>query len=256
MFGEDVWIVPFVEDLESETILMKKKNSPNNSEVLFEEYCKRERIECTRVLEEDVRTPDYEVVIDGQKIIAEVKETRENEKELESYRLLRERGYGNVLGGTPGARVRDKIYASSKQIKARTEGRYPGIIVLYENGRTRHLDPYHIMTAMYGLEQVNLDVPQEPSIEPSYRGTQFGPKRKMTKEHNTSISAIATLSVIAPDGSIVIGEEAIEPDWTIELRAYHNCFAKIRIEPALLMSCRILQYKIDLEKRTWKGCTS
>lgn len=236
---------------------MKKTKSPNDSELLFEEYCKRERIECTPVPKEHGKTPDYEVTIDSQKIIVEVKETRDNKEELESYRLVRERGYGNVLGGTPGTRVRDKIYKSSKQIKSRSEGRYPGIIVLYENGRTRHLDPYHIMTAMYGLEQVILDVSQDPSIEPSYRGTQFGPMRKMTQDDNTSISAIGTLSVITPNGSIVMGEgliaeEGIDPSWNIELRIYHNCFAKIRMEPALLMRRGIAQYEIDLEERMWK----
>ena len=85
--------------------------------------------------EADAKTPDYELVIDGWKIIAEVKEITRNKKEQESDRLLEERVYGNALKVEPGARVRKKINVSSPQIKAKTKGRHPGILVLYNNGQ-------------------------------------------------------------------------------------------------------------------------
>ena len=97
------------------------------SELLFEDYCDRVEIDWKHIEEEaDAKTPDYELVIDGWKIIAEVKEITRNKKEQESDRLLEERVYGNVLDETPGARVRKKIMESSPQIKAKTEAATPG----------------------------------------------------------------------------------------------------------------------------------
>ena len=210
------------------------------SELLFEDYCTRAGIEWKRVEEEQgAKTPDYALAIDGRTIIAEVKEITRNKEEEESYRLMKERGYGEALGGKPGARVRKKIMDSSPQIRARTAGCHPGILVLYNDGHVAgHLDRYHIMTAMYGLEVVNVAVPRDPSIAPYRTGTRFGPGKKMTRDANTSISAVGALVVTAPDR-------------IIELHVYHNRFAAVPIESELLARRGIRQCRIDFENRTW-----
>ena len=215
------------------------------SELLFEDFCKQSEIRCERFEAEEVSTgvrpkaPDYDLIIDDRTIIAEVKEITQNKEERESERLLKERGYGSVLGGTPGARVRKKINDSSPQIRKRTLGRRPGILVLYDYGRTaKHLDPYHIMTAMYGLEVVDIAVPADPSAQPYSMGTRFGPGKKMTQDANTSISAIGVLAVTAPNGFI-------------RLDVFHNRCAAVPIDPALLARNGIAQYQIDVGTRTW-----
>ena len=209
------------------------------SELLFEDYCTRAGIHWERIKESDSKTPDYELIVDDRTIVAEVKEITKNKAERESDRLLRERGYGAVLGGKPGARVRKKIMDSSPQIKARTAGRHPGFLVLYHDGRIAgHLDQYHIMTAMYGLEEVHVSVPQDPSARPYVIGSRFGSNKKMTNDANTSISAIGALVVTAPDR-------------VIELHVYHNPFAAVPIEPVLLARRGIHQCRVDLENRRW-----
>ena len=209
------------------------------SELLFENYCTRAGIEWRRIAEEHGKTPDYELVVDDRTIIAEVKEITKNKEERESDRLLKERGYGKVLGGKPGARVRKKIRDSSPQIKARTAGRHPGLLVLYDDGQIAgHLDRYHVMMAMYGLEVVSVAVPQDPSVSPYRTGAKFGPDKKMTADANTSISAIGALVVTAPDR-------------ILELHVYHNPFAAVPIEPVLLAHRGILQCRIDPENRMW-----
>ena len=209
------------------------------SELLFEDYCTRAGIHWTRIAEGQGKTPDYELVVDDRTIIAEVKEITQNREERESYRLQKERGYGTVLGGKPGARVRKKIMDSSPQIKARTADRHPGRLVLYDNGQIAgHLDPYHIMTAMHGLEVVSVAVPQDPAIRPYPTGTRFGPHKKMTADANTSISAIGALVVTAPD--LVLG-----------FHVYHNPFAAVPIEPAILARRGIPQFRTDFGNRTW-----
>ena len=222
-----------------------KKQGRPVSELLFEDFCQQGEINWERLEVEELekgvfpKTPDYELRIDDRTIIAEVKEITQNKEERESERLLKERGYGTVLGGTPGARVRKKINDSSPQIRKRTLGRHPGILILYDYGQTaKHLHPYHIMTAMYGLEVVDVAVPADPSSKPYSMGTRFGPGNKMTQDANTSISAIGVLAVTAPSGFI-------------RLDVFHNRCAAVAIDPAVLAHDGITQYQIDIGTRTW-----
>ena len=210
------------------------------SELLFEDFCDRAGIDWNRIKEEDsAKTPDYELVIDGRTIIAEVKEITKNNEEQKSYRLMNERNYGNVLHEKPGARVRKKIKVSSPQIRPRTTGRHPGILVLYDNGQIAgHLSPSQIMMAMYGQVVVDMAVPRDTSISPYIVGTRFGPNRKMTKTANTSISAIGALVVTAPD-------------LILKLHIYHNAFAAVPVDPILLTCRGIVQYQIDSATMTW-----
>ena len=172
----------------------KNRIVKTQSEKWFEHYCAKVGLTSKRIPEGIGKTPDYELTIDGQCVIAEVKEITRNPKECESDKLLYARGYGNVLSHTPGDRVRQKIADSSHQIKARTQGKYSSILILCELHQIGgHLDPYNIRVAMYGLEQVHIAVPGDRSVRPYATGMSFGPKRKMTKNANTSISAIGVL---------------------------------------------------------------
>ena len=212
------------------------------SELLFEDYCKRVGIQWENIQVGTKQTPDYKLVLDDQTIIAEVKEFEKNKDEQESYRLMEDRRYGKVLNEEPGDRVRKKIRKSSPQIKALTAGRHPGMLVLFDDGQIAgHLAPYHIMTAMYGLELVEMAVPRDISIKPYIADRRFGPKKKMTEGTNTSISAIGALVVTGPDRKL-------------KLHVYHNKFAAVPIDPKLLTSRGILQYRIDIENRTWVEC--
>jgi hypothetical protein len=204
------------------------------SETYFENLCADCGIPLRRIQETNSKTPDYELTIDDQIVIAEVKEMTPNKEEQESERVLQERGYGDVLSTTPGDRVRKKISDSSPQIKARAKGNYPSLLVLFDRGFIAgHLDPYCIRVAMYGLEQVHIAVPIDPSVSPYATGMSYGPKRKMTEEHNTSISAIGV-------------RFATEPD-TIVLHVYHNKYAAAPLETRLLAKHGIRQYKIEDE---------
>ena len=211
------------------------------SELLFEDYCDRAGIDWNRIKKKDgAKTPDYELVIDGRTIIAEVKEIKRNKEEQESYRLMNEHGEGNALKVEPGARVRKKINVSSPQIKAKTKGRHPGILVLYNNGQIAgHLSSRQIMTAMYGQMVVDMAIPPDTSISPYITGARLGKKRKMTNDANTSISAIGALVVVTA------------PDLELELHIYHNAFAVVPVDPILLTCRGIVQYQIDFETMTW-----
>ncbi len=201
------------------------------SEQLFEDYCAARGIVCARVAESTAPTPDYELQCGEQRIVVEVKEITPNKEEQESERLALERGYGNVVSHTPGDRVRRKISDCSPQVKARTLGTLPSILVVFDRGRVAsHVDPYNIRVAMYGLEQVYIAVPPIGAGSPYATGMGYGPMRKMGPEHNTSISAIGALVMTGPTD--------------VFLRVFHNRFAHVRLDPALLGSYGVEQFEL------------
>lgn len=206
------------------------------SEAWSEQFCAGAGIACERIAEGDCRMPDYKLTIDGQCIVVEVKEITRNKEERESDRLLSGRGYGEVLCNTPGDRVRKKIADSSPQIKALANRRYPSMLVLCDIRRgcgqvSGHLDPYNVRVAMYGLEQMHITLPRDRSAGPHLSGMSYGPKRKMTPNASTSISAIGVLSTPGPSN--------------IVLHVYHNKHARIPICPDLLAPYEIDQYALE-----------
>jgi len=206
------------------------------SEKWFEEFCENVGLVCNRISEGDDKTPDYQLQLDGQFIIVEVKEFSRNKVEHKSDRLLEKRGYGEGISNTPGDRIRKKISDSSAQIKAKTQGVHQSILVLcdikYGCGQiTGHTDPYNIRVGMYGLEQVNIVVPADVSVSPYANGMSYGPKKKMTENQNTSISAIGVLSTPEKDD--------------IKLDIYHNIYAANPLDPDLIAGYRIRQYCLE-----------
>jgi hypothetical protein len=202
-----------------------------DSETLFENYCTAKGISWQKIQETVTRTPDYDLTINGQTIVVEVKEIIRNEEEQESDRLRDERGYGNVLSTTPGDRVRRKIGNSSAQIKARTLGTHPSILVLFDGYGRGHLDPYQIRVAMYGLEQVYIGLPPLGQGSPHVTGMGYGAKRKMTEEHNTSISAVGVLFFAGCDD--------------VRFHVYHNKYAAVPLALSLLATYGITQFVLD-----------
>jgi hypothetical protein len=206
----------------------------------FERFCKRNGFDLSVVPTERTPTPDYVLRRIGRQIIVEVKEVEPTSEERESDRVLEQTGVGNVISITPGARVRKKIQDCSSQIKARTQGEHPGMLVLWERGRCggRHTEPYHIRVAMEGFEQVVIAIPYTTSGQsPSYSEMKHGGSRKMTETHNTSISAIAVLCCPAPDEML--------------LQVFHNRHAAVPLPAESLTAPEVIQYVLkDDPKRT------
>jgi hypothetical protein len=204
---------------------------PTFSENLFEEFCRERGIALHRVPATTTRTPDYELSIAGTKIVVEVKEIDRNQHEQESDRHLEAHGFGLVTGGTPGERVRLKIQACAPQLKARSLGTNPTVLVLFDRGRG-HLHPYHIRVAMFGLEQIHVSVPPIGAGRPEVVGMSHGPRRKMSPASNTSISAVSVLAVPRPDATV----------WTV----YRNPWAAVPLQPQLLAPYGVEHFDIEM----------
>lgn len=203
------------------------------SEELFEEYCLKYAIPCHRIIECDSKSPDYEIELGDLRPIVEVKEITPNPEEREAKRKLNQNGFV-FYDMTPGKRVRKKITDASPQIRSRSKGIHPSILVLFDEGQTtRHLDSYHILVAMYGFEQIHIEVPSDMQESPRQIGSTLGPSKKMTQTDNTSISAIG-----------VIGVPSVEE---ITLQIYHNIFAAIPLPTDVLQDKCIAQYVVQKE---------
>ncbi len=199
------------------------------SERIFENFCDRLKIKFARVPRGAKKIPDYELTINRQRIIVEVKEIEKNKDETESDRLAKERGYGQVLSTMPGQRVRKKIYKSSPQIKAKTDGVYPSILALFDGAPlSDHLSNYNIRVAMYGLEEIHIAVPEDPKISSYITGKSYGSERKMTPNDNKSISAIGVLHTTSRK--------------EIDLDLYHNKYASNPLDPKLFQNYAIAQF--------------
>lgn len=159
-------------------------------------------------------------------IIAEVKELTEREEQEK------------VKSEIVGTRIREKIRQCSRQLKARTAGRHPGMLVLYRNGEFGYFTP-HLTAAMYGTTVIDIAVPPgDQSVRPHVLGARFGPGKRMTPDHNTSISAVG---VLFRGG----------PNWDFDFLVYHNAHAAIPIEPGLLNQHGIRQLHMDFESGRW-----
>lgn len=201
------------------------------SATLFEKFCSASSIKCVPIQKGKNKTPDYKLTVDGCQVIAEVKEIIRNKDEQEYDRLIKERGFA-IGTNTPGDRVRKKIGKGSPQIRMQTKGINPSILVLFDRGLVAgHLEPYNIRVAMYGLEQIHINVTNNPLISPYATGMSYGPKRKMTQNHNTSISAIGCLFTPRPNEII--------------LYVYHNKFAAVPLDPKLLAKHGIRQFALE-----------
>lgn len=215
-----------------------KDGSKTESEVLFENFCKMHGIECQPLKPSSKKydkTPDYDIFIGENKIVVEVKQMDPNPKEKDKQDELNNSGTVSIKS-KPGHRVRGKIKDAKGKFKKRCENKYPSILLLYDNVKYfKHTDPFEILTAMYGEPYFPVTC-TVTNGSTQIGNMKLGGKQKMTKETNTSISAIGVLKK-GSDGN---------PYMTI----YHNVNAKLRLAYEVLSKMPVKQYTRDTTNLT------
>jgi hypothetical protein len=198
------------------------------SEIEFEAFCDAHGVGWEKIPTESdagLPTPDYYIYPGRERTVAEVKEITPNEEEKRQRTLLETRGWSEG-GGTVGSRVRSLIDRAKNQIRIRAKGVYPSILVACNySGVRQHIEPHSIRAAMYGFDTIVLAVPRDVRADPHLVDRKFGAGRRMTEQHNTSISAVATLQY----GRLCI---------------YHNIYAAIPLRPELLQCLSVTQYTL------------
>jgi len=209
---------------------------------MLESWCRCKGWECTRIPEDNGRTPDYKITINDRRIYAEVKEIVDNEEERRVIKQLAERGWADGYGEEPGKTVREKIKEGYGQIK-RFASRYgcSGILVLYNNselGGLGRLDHYHVLTGMFGLQTVPVTVPHNPGIEPIFGPDYLGPKKSVSDNRNRYLSGIMTLYEHYERGLVAF--------------FYHNPHAIHPLLPAHIIADNCIQYRRSTSQINWE----
>ena len=199
------------------------------SENLFEQFCKDNSIPYSRIEREQRRTPDYDVYFGENHIIAEVKQTDQNEKDKELREHVRSRGTASGWEES-GRRVRIKIGSAKKQLKYKE---CPAILVLYDNVPIGSVDADDIKTAMYGHETGRLSFfENSEGLSVEIENVGFGSGRKFTQIHNTTFSAIALLYRFGD---------------SLRLSNFHNIHAKHPIDPSWLRRDMVRHFTLGLQ---------
>ena len=120
------------------------------------------------------------------------------------------------------------------QLKAYCQGKYPAVLVLYDNARLLgDLETYDIRTGMYGLEVVVIAVPKDVRNRPFPLAHQFGKKQRLSRSHNTTLSALAIIH-LGPSGKIT-------------LDFYHNDYAANPFSPDWLRIPSVRHFRLEKE---------
>ncbi|MGD0232710.1 MAG: hypothetical protein ABSC19_20550 [Syntrophorhabdales bacterium] len=188
----------------------------------FQEFCKRNSIIFEPIARTAGKSPDYRLSVGDTIIIAEVKDIEMNDEEKQACQAI-ELGQARSWGSNNiGSRVRDAIGKANRQLSQVTQGKLPGILILFDNRPWPFniVFPYEIMVAMYGLETCDFAVSRglSPPATPVIVGRRFGKGRKCGPSHNTSTSAVGVMLPHRQDGRC-------------EFVVYHNQFAAVSISP-------------------------
>jgi len=205
------------------------------SEVLFERFCTERKIAHHAIPVADQRTPDYEFYPGGELVIVEVTQLDANPDDRRVEGGLKA-GEMVSYGGTIGQRLRQKLTDKVDQLRVRSKGQMPTLLVVYNNTAVAsYTAPEHVRAAMFGFDTVVLAVPKDPRQSPYAEDRRLGKGAKATSEHNTSLSAVGILERDADD--------------RIGLRVYHNVHARSAIVPAVLRFGGIHQFVLE-ERRS------
>lgn len=201
------------------------------SEAAFEAFCTDASIPFVRIpRKQNERTADYLVNSGAQQFVVELKQFDPNEEEQAA---IAARAEGKVVaqGGEPGSRIRLAIQNAAPQLRLSSAGRLPAVLVVYNcTGVNMHTDAYSVATAMQGLDVIDIAVPVGTSESPKFGPPRSGPKKKMTANSHTSISAIAVLGY--------------NLDGSMRLDVFHNRHAKNPLDPDMLRGQRVHHWRL------------
>lgn len=210
------------------------------SEKLFHGFCEESGWPVERLDEtgDGVPSPDFRISLaDGSPMIVEIKQFDPNSDERAALRAL-EKGDVATYDTEPGKRLRSVIRKANRQIRARSAGSLPGMLVVYNaTGCWMHTDQYAILTAMRGLDVLPLVKKSSPNVQYEWGRRRPGPKKQMTNATNTATSAVAVL---------------VEEDGALVLDVYHNQFARRPINPRLLVGRRVRHWKMRDDEMDWR----
>ncbi|MXW38411.1 MAG: hypothetical protein F4Z65_09120 [Acidobacteria bacterium] len=166
------------------------------AEKLFEVFCEQEEIPCQRIPEGKRKTADYLIQLGEQEVAVEVKAVTESDEFRRAQEEQERTGKPQVYDKSEGA-VKNRIKDSYAQIKASSEGKRAGLLVLYGHGHAYFdVDPHDaIRIAMRGIDAVEVLVPNDRRHSLQFGNKFQGSGKSVTPSTNRALSGVARLSV-------------------------------------------------------------
>lgn len=188
------------------------------SETLFEALCVSHRIDCARIPTGVRPSPDYEIVLGVQRVLVEVKQLDQNERDAEvNHTLDANLDTGGAV--SPASRLREQIARGYRQLKEGVRDGQPTLLVIYNNsGSMNFIDSFTVTTAMFGSYGVRFGLTKTGKVHETGRG--FMGNRRLTRNQCKHLSAIGVL------------KDALSG--ALRLEVYHNPFALVPVEPHLM----------------------
>ncbi|HUT28452.1 MAG TPA: hypothetical protein VMX13_01575 [Sedimentisphaerales bacterium] len=211
------------------------------SEYLFKQYCLQKNINYQRIAEEEGKSPDFWVDLGDNKILVEVKQLDPNAEERHVLNIPADEFSGeNVYHwGMPGERIRKKITSGLSQLRIFAKRLHPTLLVIFDNIKRDGIqmwpeltDENAVKVAMYGIETALISPEVAPERGANIIHRWHGARRRLTTEHNTTLSAIGILQ---------------KHNDLISLRVYHNYYAANPLSPETLSSVGIPQFALESE---------
>ena len=181
---------------------------------VFHDYCHKREI-ATKCIPEshepNERRPDFEIRIDDKHVVVEIKVIEPTQEDKRSAEKQKE-GEPIVFSYKPGDGLIKKLKKANGQLRPSSDQGIPGIVCVVNYSPRYLLDPYDIHAGMFGLDAVSISIPADYTQRPRSLGYKSGGRETLTKEHNTSISAVTVFRATGPD--------------QYDARLFHNHFAK------------------------------
>lgn len=187
-----------------------------SSEELFLRYCDENGIDVQRVPAGDEPTPDFLLGIGGVEVACEVKQIEPND--VDKQILEPPEDDARASGILVPNRFRNKLKNISRQLRrASLQGRPTLLVIVDITDLKLHAVHRNVIEAMFGEESVRITRFRDGSTNVSR--PYFGGNRRMTPDHNTSVSVVAVLEEVARS--------------RLRLRTYHNRFARCPLSPTV-----------------------
>ncbi|MBI5665223.1 MAG: hypothetical protein HZC49_09120 [Nitrospirae bacterium] len=165
------------------------------SEIKFEQFCSSCNIFFDRITTGDSVTPDYHILVNGKKIVVEIKELDVNEAEKKVLQNMETER--TVVWGSNhvGDRIRYKVNDAKRQLESSAKDICPSMLIIYDKRPypIGGIFQYEILVAMYGCETIELHVPQSPDKAVTFGKHRFGKGKKFRVGVHSYISGLAVL---------------------------------------------------------------
>jgi hypothetical protein len=168
-------------------------------EEVFEEYLTSLGLRYTYEPPIGNRRPDFLVHSPSGDVICEVKDFELNDEERAELAAIVAGRHNTVSSREiPFDRIQLKIRAASRQLRE-FKGRYPCLVVLFDASAQVHLIDLTVLGAMYGKTLISVPIRLDGDDREAESSIVFEHEsRYLTRNSNTTVSAVAILQHVAP----------------------------------------------------------